>query len=86
MDEYDTSYEKVPSTEQQVVQVYSKAELLKRIHNFEEPNREVLYLRLFGDLSFREIGEILGRSENWARVTYYRSKEKLRKELEQDEE
>ena len=86
MDEYDTSYEKVPSTEQQVVQVYSKAELLKRIHNFEEPNREVLYLRLFGDLSFREIGEIIGRSENWARVTYCRSKEKLRKELEQDEE
>ncbi len=85
MDEYDTSHEQAPSTEQQVVQAYDKAELLKRIHSFDEPYREVLYLRLFGDLSFREIGEILGKSENWARVTFYRSKEKLRKELEKDE-
>lgn len=86
MDEYHNSHEQAPSTEQQVVQAYNKAELLKRIHNFDEPGREVLYLRLFGELSFKEIGEILGRSENWARVTYYRNKEKLRKELEEDEE
>ena len=33
-----------------------------------------------------EIGEVLNKSENWARVTYYRGKEKLRKELDNDEE
>ena len=46
---------------------------------------EFLYLRIFGDLSFAQIGEITGRTENWARVTYSRGKEKLRKELDGNE-
>ena len=45
-----------------------------------------MYLRIFGTLSFREIGDILSRSENWARVTYYRGKERLRKDMENDDE
>lgn len=45
-----------------------------------------MYLRIFGTLSFRDIGEILSRTENWVRVTYYRGKEALRKELEKDNE
>ncbi len=45
-----------------------------------------MYLRIFGALSFRDIGEILSRTENWARVTYYRGREALRKELEKDDE
>ncbi|MFR3923360.1 MAG: RNA polymerase sigma factor [Dysosmobacter welbionis] len=42
-------------------------------------HREVVYLRAFGGLSFREIGDVLGRTETWARVTFYRGKEALRK-------
>ena len=38
----------------------------------------VFYLRTFGDLSFKEVGEVLGKTENWARITFYRGKEKLR--------
>lgn len=60
-------------------------ELLQKLHELEDPMREVLYLRLFGELSFKEIGAILNRTENWARVTFYRGKEKLRKELEPHE-
>ena len=60
-------------------------ELLQQIHTLEEPVREVLYLRLFGQLSFREIGEVLHKSENWARVTFYRGKEKLKKELNRND-
>lgn len=56
-------------------------ELLQQIHTLDEPGREVVYLRLFGQLSFREIAEILHKTENWARVTFYRSKEKLKKEM-----
>jgi RNA polymerase sigma-70 factor (ECF subfamily) len=56
-------------------------ELLRQIHELPEPGREVMYLRIFGGLSFAEIGQVLGKSENWARVTYYRVKEKLRKEV-----
>ena len=47
--------------------------------------REVLYLRLMGELSFREIGQIMGQSENWARVTFYRGKTKLIEGVKIDE-
>lgn len=60
-------------------------ELMQKLHEQPEPYREVLYLRLLGGMSFRSIGELLGRIENWARVTYYRGKEKIRKELEEHE-
>ena len=51
-----------------------------------ETAREVVYLRAFGGLSFREIGDVLGRTETWARVTFYRGKETLRKGDESHEE
>jgi len=38
----------------------------------------VVYLRAFGGLSFREIGDVLGKTETWARVTFYRGKERLK--------
>ena len=51
---------------------------MRRVHALPEPGREVVYLRVFGGLSFREIGDVLGKTETWARVTFYRGKEKLR--------
>ena len=70
------------STEVDVLAKLSRVELLKKLHLLDENTREVMYLRLFGDLSFREIGDIVSQSENWARVTFYRGKEKLRKEMD----
>ena len=69
------------SAETEVLQQQNQMELIRQIHNLPEPGREVMYLRVFGGLSFAEIGEVHGKSENWARVTYYRVKEKLRKEV-----
>ena len=63
-----------------------RVELLRKMQTLGSDMREVMYLRRFGALSFREIGEILSRTENWARVTFYRGREKLRKELEKDDE
>ncbi|MNV63609.1 hypothetical protein D3C71_1562130 [compost metagenome] len=54
-------------------------ELFKQLHLLDPNTKEVLYLRLTGEFSFREIGEILGRDETWARVTFYRGKQKLMK-------
>ncbi len=54
-----------------------KVELFRLLHNLDDQTREVMYLRLTGELSFGEIGEILGNTENWARVTFYRGKQKL---------
>ena len=51
------------------------------LHALEEPYREVFELRIFGELSFREIGMIFRKTENWARVTYHRAKLKLQERM-----
>jgi len=68
------------SIEKDVVEKESKIELYKRISSLDEKTREVIYLRLTGELSFREIGDILMKNETWARVTFYRGKQKLARE------
>ncbi len=51
------------------------------LHGLEEPHREVFELRVFGELSFREIGTIFGKTENWARVTYHRARVRLQERM-----
>ena len=81
-----TGAEKTDVTpEKTVLSEYGRVEILRKLHQLDVAVREVMYLRIFGDLSFAQIGEITGRTENWARVTYYRGKEKLRKELDGNE-
>lgn len=75
----------VPSSEEIALSNMNKMNLMKALHGMKDPHREVMYLRLSADLSFREIGEIMGQSENWARVTYYRGKERLLKEVRDNE-
>ena len=53
------------------------------LHGLEEPHREVFELRVFGELSFREIGMIFGKTENWARVTYHRARIKLQERMDE---
>ena len=52
------------------------------LHTLEEPFREIFELRVFGELSFREIGTIFGKTENWARVTYHRARLKLQERMD----
>lgn len=73
------------SVEKEILSAERRVELMRKLHSCPEPYREILYLRIFGNLSFREIGEIMGKSENWARVSYYRAKERLKKEVEENE-
>ena len=68
----------LPSAEEETLDRAGRLELLRQVHSLPEPYREVVYLRAFGQLSFREIGDVLGKTENWARVTFYRGKEKLK--------
>ena len=72
----------VDSAETQLFHSWDSIQVLRLIHNLENPMREVMYLRLVGNLTFGQIGEIMERSENWARVTYYRAKERIVKEAE----
>ncbi|MGE7980291.1 RNA polymerase sigma factor [Psychrobacillus sp. NPDC093200] len=47
------------------------------LHTMEEPYKEVFSLRTFGELSFEKIGQLFGKSDGWARVTFYRAKKKI---------
>lgn len=60
-------------------------EVYRAIHLLPELEKEVVLYRMTGELSFRQIGEILGKSENWSRTVFYRAKQKIRKELEKYE-
>ena len=51
------------------------------LHNLDEPYKEVFSLRTFGELSFKQIGELFGKTEAWARVTYHRARLKIKEEL-----
>lgn len=73
-------------TEEAAIHRIELLQVLKQMQKLPEQMRQVIYLRAAADLSFREIGEVLGRSENWARVNFYRGKELLLKAKKEDEQ
>ena len=73
------------SIEQQVTDRDSSFRIHAALHTMEEPYREVFELRVFGELSFSQIGTIFGKTENWARVTYHRARLKLQEEMSKSE-
>lgn len=62
-----------------------KKTLYQRIKSLDTLTQEVIYLRISNEFSFKEIATILNKTENWARVTFYRGKQKL-KEVNSNEE
>ncbi len=72
-------------TEQHVMVKIELEEVLKELEELPSAMREVIYLRAVGDLSYKEIGKMLGKSENWVRVNFYRGKEMLLRRRKQDE-
>lgn len=84
LDELPESGNTAKNPEQILVSRFEKLEWFQKLQGLDAPTREVVYLRLYGELSFREIGEVLGKTENWARVTFYRGKQKLKGVLENE--
>lgn len=72
------------SIEKQVEDKEDLLSLYRNIHKLDEDTREVFYLRLKGELSFRDIGNILNKSEDWARLAFYRGKIKLKEVMLND--
>lgn len=54
----------------------------RSLHHLSDPYKEVFLLRVFGELRFKEIADIFGKSESWAKVTFYRAKDKLMERME----
>ena len=74
-DEQETS---TLNIEDDFMKAHDTISLHRIIRTLAEPYKEVFYLRFFGELTYQQISEILGKSESWARVTFYRAKEKIR--------
>ena len=51
------------------------------LHGLEEPYKEVFHLRVFGELPFGDIARVFGRTESWARVTFYRARMKMKEAI-----
>ncbi|CEO87837.1 Sigma-70 region 2 [Syntrophaceticus schinkii] len=65
--------------------IISSEEMMKInqvLHELDEPYKEVFSLRVFGELSFKQIGALFNKSENWACVTYHRSRKKIQDAME----
>ena len=73
------------SIEEQFLRKDDVLRIQKILHDIPEPNKEVFMWRVFGELSFKQIGLIFGKSENWACVTYHRTKNMIKKRLEGNE-
>lgn len=71
------------SVEDSLADSQQTMEIHRILHKMGEPHKEVFTLRVFGELSFKQIGDIFGKTESWARVTFHRAKVKIIDELEE---
>ncbi len=82
----DAELSKLPSEESTIEEQYMRREEAARIrtvlHHVSEPYKEVFMWRVFAELSFQQIGQLFGKSENWACVTYHRAKTMIKSRLE----
>lgn len=76
---HETNVEQMLEDEEMTLRIH------QILHGMEEPYKEVFQLRIFGELSFLKIGNIFGKTENWARVTYHRARLKIQERMEKDE-
>lgn len=61
-----------------------KIQLFKKLQNLDEDTKNVMYLRIFGNFEYNEIAEIMNKTSNWARVVFFRGKQKLKEEFENE--
>ena len=83
-DDYELPAGSESDPEEQLLRKQTAMRIHRVLHDLKEPYKEVFQLRTFGDLNFAEIGELFGKSESWARVTYYRSRMMIKEELDED--
>ena len=85
--EDDELSEELPDNDRGIEQKLSDKAMSLKIHSIlhqlEEPYKEVFQLRVFGELSFAEIGSIFRKTETWARVTYHRARLKIKERMDE---
>lgn len=86
---YKLLLEKIPQEEQvsatpeeQLLAKENKLSLIEAINRLEELPKEIITLRIYGELSFKEIAQLVNKSENYTRIIFHRAKLKIQKELD----
>lgn len=72
------------SIEQQIEDKDISLHIHRKLHQLPEPYREVFTLRVFGQLSFKDIANLFSKTENWARVTCHRARKMIVEKLRED--
>ena len=84
----DSVLQEIPDLAPSVAEEYAgrdEAERIQRIlHDVGEPYKEVFMWRVYAELSFKQIAQIFGKTENWACVTYHRARKKIIDRLEEE--
>lgn len=80
-EQYDDQIEDDP--EKQVLLRETAKEIQQRLDQLSEPYKEVFSLRVFGELSFSQIGAFYGKTDSWARLIYYRAKKRIKEDLDE---
>ncbi len=80
----DLSKEETGRFENELLEKEDAWKLHKLLHQLKEPYKEVFTLRIFGELSFSQIGELFGKTDSWARLIFYRAKKELRRDFDED--
>ena len=71
------------SIEAQLVRREEAMRIQRVLHEIPEPYKEVFMWRVYAELSFKQIGQMFNKSENWACVTYHRARSKIKERLEE---
>ncbi len=74
-----------PQILEQIVSRETALQIVRSAEHLPEPYRKVFRLRIYGELSFEKIGECFGKSAGWARVTCYRARQMIQKEMTREE-
>ena len=58
--------------------------MYKNLNKLDDTIRELFFLKIKLNFTFKEIAIILGKTEEWARVNFYRTKIKIKEELKNE--
>lgn len=70
------------TVEEQLSRQDEAMQIQKILHDVPDPYKEVFMWRVFAELSYKQIGQLFGKSENWACVTYHRARNMIKERLE----
>lgn len=81
----DEMSDSAPQILEKMIEQEMVYQIQKNIECLSETYREVLCLRIYGELSFEEIGKCCKKSAGWARVTYHRARKMIQSKIKQED-